>query len=590
MPPSILPALLVLTSVLSARAQVTVPGTPEAQTAFGFALAYGDFDGDGDDDLAVSAPGLEEDDLGYVTVLYLTADGRAATGARRIVQGSGGVPGLDEPGDAFGYSLAAGDFDGDGRDDLAIGAPGEDIGTVANAGAVYVLYGSDDGLTGDRAYSTAQDRSAIPGVAEDGDTFGWSLAAGDVGRFGDDGPEPFADGYDELVIGTPGEDVGDVPDVGAALVLYGAADGLSDDGSAALPFTSTTVRALFGSSVGVVVGRSAYINAGGTTGSHVVVGAPGGPGHVWAFDIGDSEPFNRIDSDQDDALGATIAIGDFDGDGVNDFAFGRPYASVGGVSSAGAVDVYLSTRTDALTVTQSAFGSRARNEEGDDFGTAVAASDLDGDGYDDLVVGAPGEDIESVEVAGAVFVLFGSSGGPTGEGAVVLAQDRPGIPGVPEPLDSFGYTVAASPGRLAIGVPFEDIGSTENGGAALALVGTADGVTTDGLLELVPGNALPTARGTDAEGGPSGALALAAPSPNPAASTASVLLDLAAPTVVTAAVYDALGRRVASLWDGPFGAGQHTLTVDSAALRPGLYLVHVRSGAGAATQTLTVAR
>ena len=588
---ALLPALLLVSIAVPARAQVSVPGVPEADAVFGFVLVYGDFDGDGDDDLAVSAPSVEGTGLGYVTVLYLTADGRAATGARRIVQGVGGVPGIDEPGDLFGWSLAAGDFDGDGRDDLAIGAPGESIGTVRNAGAVFVLYGSDDGLTGDRAYSTAQDRSAIPGVAEEGDFFGYSLAAGDAGEITGSGPSPSSDGYDELVIGVPFEDIGTVEDVGAALVLYGAAGGLSDDRHEAIVPTSTTASLSFGYSVGVAESISVSVGDGGRVVSHVIVGASGdgsGPGAVFGYLSGREGAFTQITSDRDDGLGENVAVGDFDGDGVNDFAFGRPYASAGGFPEVGAVDVYLSTRTDALTVTQSALGA-FDNEAGDSFGRAIAAGDLDEDGYDDLVVGARYEGIGAVQNAGAAFVFYGSSSGPTGDRLLALAQDQPGIPGVPETSDAFGYAVAASAGRLAIGVPGEDIGDIENAGAALALVATADGVTTNGLLEIVPGADLPGLPPTPTDGAPEHALSLTA-APNPASGAASARLTLAAPAEVRATVFDALGRRAAVLHDGPLAPGDHAFAIDAGALPPGLYLVHVRTEAGVVTRPLTVVR
>ena len=71
--------------------------------------------------------------------------------------------------------MASGDFDGDGKDDLAIGAPGEDIGAIADAGAANVLYGSAAGLTatGDQLFH--QNATGVLGVAEAGDLFGASL-------------------------------------------------------------------------------------------------------------------------------------------------------------------------------------------------------------------------------------------------------------------------------------------------------------------------------------------------------------------------------------------------------------------------------
>jgi len=85
------------------------------------------------------------------------------------------VGGIAEAGDLFGASLASGDFDGDGKDDLAMGVPGEDIGAVKDAGAVSVLYGSESRLTAGGDQLWHQGLGAVGGSAEAGDLFGDSL-------------------------------------------------------------------------------------------------------------------------------------------------------------------------------------------------------------------------------------------------------------------------------------------------------------------------------------------------------------------------------------------------------------------------------
>jgi hypothetical protein len=124
-------------------------------------------------------------------------------------------------GDRFGSSLAAGNFDRDRYDDLAIGVPYEDVGTTVNAGAVDVVYGSASGLYNKHGWWFHQDLLDLTDTAEFGDAFGWALAAGDF-----DG-----NGCDDLAVGVPYEDIGPWPgDNGLVNVVYGATGGLGSGG------------------------------------------------------------------------------------------------------------------------------------------------------------------------------------------------------------------------------------------------------------------------------------------------------------------------------------------------------------------------
>src|SRR5207247_449249 len=93
-------------------------------------------------------------------------------------QGSPGVWGEVEPDDAFGSALAAGDFNGDGYTDLAIGVPGESVNGRPGAGAVNVLYGSRYGLTAAGNQIWTEESLGLD-ASEKGDHFGASLAVGD---------------------------------------------------------------------------------------------------------------------------------------------------------------------------------------------------------------------------------------------------------------------------------------------------------------------------------------------------------------------------------------------------------------------------
>ena len=184
---------------------------------FGKSLVTGDFNGDRYADLAIGVP--DEDwgatgDTGAVNVLYGSSDGLTATGDQIWIDSS------YEEDDGYGRALAAGDFNGDGFDELAVGIPYEDLGTWVNAGAVQILYGASGGLfrrAGAWNDLWHQDRSGMEDGAEAGDLFGVALAAGDF----DD------DDYVDLAVGIRNEDVGGDDDAGAIQILYGASDGIS---------------------------------------------------------------------------------------------------------------------------------------------------------------------------------------------------------------------------------------------------------------------------------------------------------------------------------------------------------------------------
>ncbi len=365
-----------------------VLGTSEEQDHFGAALAAGDFDGDGYDDLAIGVP--DENwgsaaDTGAVHVLYGSSSGLTATGNQFWSQPSG-----YEAGDQFGYALTAGDFNGDGYGDLAVGAPSEDLVTVVDAGVVDILYGSSGGLI-TRVSNDLwhQDRSGIADTAEEYDFFGRALTTGDF-----DG-----DGYADLAIGVPFEDVGSpaVVNAGAVHILYGSSSGISATDS-----------------------------------------------QQWHQDSPNIGSLNET-SDQ---FGEALAAGDFDGDRYVDLAVGIPHenwneADTGIVQVLYGSDSGLSGPDQLWR--QDTNGIWDQEEAGDQFGYALAAGDFNGDAYVDLAVGVPYEDYgSSLPDGGLVHVLYGSSGGLTSTGNTMWIQGL-GIEGTAESGDRFGYALAAIP-------------------------------------------------------------------------------------------------------------------------------------------------
>jgi hypothetical protein len=206
---------------------------PEEGDRFGSALAVGDFNGDGFDDLAIGAPG---EDVLVAGVLY-EASGTVDVYFGRanqtfwvtpcLVYGQSGLPGDPDDGSAFGSALAVGDFDADFRDDLAVGAPGaRSLSGVFGAGSVTILPGRSV-IGFDPADATYWDLSVdgVPGNPDSNGRFGAALATGDLVL----GQQIACD----LVVGAPGHR----PDVntlnaGMTTVLFGCTEsGLTTDGS-----------------------------------------------------------------------------------------------------------------------------------------------------------------------------------------------------------------------------------------------------------------------------------------------------------------------------------------------------------------------
>jgi hypothetical protein len=415
--------------------------THQLLSALGLALllpttghaAAGDFNNDGFDDLAIGVPAEDLGALvgaGAVNVLMGSATGLTDVGNQLWSQDSAGVLDTAETDDQFGDALAVGDFNADGFADLAIGAHFEDVGAVALAGAVNVLFGSATGLTSVGNQLWHQDSAGLLDSAEASDQFGGALATGD---FNDDG-------FDDLAIGVPGEGIGAAARAGAVQILLGSATGLTDVGN-----------------------------------------------QFWSQDSA-----GILDAaETDDAFGSALAVGDFNQDGFGDLAIGAHYDSVGALATAGVVNVLLGSATGLTSVGnqlwhQDSPGVLGVADADDEFGRALAAGDFNQDGYDDLAIGVPREDRGAAANAGTVNVLLGSATGLTAAGDQRWDQDSAGILDVAETDDQFGHALVAADfnadgfADLAIGVVGEDIGALASAGAVHLFLGSAAGLTAAG--------------------------------------------------------------------------------------------------------------
>ncbi len=322
----------------------------EDNDSFGVALTTGDFNGDGYADLAVGTlehlTGSSYSADGLVHVLHGSASGLTAVGSQAWTQDTPGIPGNAEQGDQFGRSLAGGDFNADGFDDLAIGVPYKDQSGFNNAGRVIIIFGSASGLSAAGNALLHQDQVEVESSAGPYASFGFSLTASDFN----------GDGRTDLAVGVPGEHAGSLVASGGVAVFYGADNGLSTDNDQLWTQNS--------------------------------IGIPGL---------------------EQDMFGISLASGDFNGDGYADLFVGCPFKDSGTLINYGYVLILEGsasgiTNDDALVLAQHTAGLDLP-ESYDAFGIALAAGDFDGDGLSDVAIGAQ-ESFDHADQAGAVGILL----------------------------------------------------------------------------------------------------------------------------------------------------------------------------------------
>ena len=426
-----------------------VTGTAEAGDHFGRAWATGDFNGDGYADLVVGAPNEAVGDIdaaGSITVVYGGPSGLTGTGSAAFNQG-GSVAGQAETGDRFGAAIATGDFDGDGYDDVAAGAPGEDVGSVVDAGDITILYGGGSGLQAARSRAFSQ-AGGVAGIAQRDDRFGAAVTSGDFDN----------DGRDDLAVGAPGQDLRGRADAGAVTVLYGSGAGIAPSRSQQFSqFGKIKGKPQANDQFGSAVAAGDFNGDGrddlavGVPGEDLPRGADAGQVNIlYAGPSGLRKLGNARFSQAGkvngvvqagDRFGAALAVGDFDGNGRDDLAIGVPGEDVGNDTDAGSVNVLYGKAGGLRVAGDFDFGQggsmRGSAEDHDLLGSSVTALDLDGDGYDDVVAGVPGEDQSGVVDAGVAAVVYGGNGGLSPAGNESVSQAG-AVAGVAEAGDGLG--------------------------------------------------------------------------------------------------------------------------------------------------------
>lgn len=421
-------------------------GDAGKKSAAGESADVVDFNQDGYADVVSASPRSSVDGVdgaGYVTVSYGTADGVDPARTHILHMGEGDIPGVPTKGARFGTRPVTGDLDGDGYTDLAVKISKKDDGD--DAGGVIALWGSDEGLTGGTYLEDLPDGEV-----------GRDLTAGDF-----DG-----DGATDLVVRTGTE--------GGLLKGPFTRDGKPAE-VADVPGTDRSETIL-------------DVVAGDITGDGIddlfTFNAFQNNGEAGDFYRGTKDGLAKPDPERALPSGATGAVGDVDGDGFGDLVM-RSYPNGDAEYDDGQLSVVYGGEngpTDRVEVIdQDSPGVPGVKEEDDLFGQALDVADVNGDGYADVVAGAPGEGAYGREEGGAVVVLHGGPEG-LGEPNGQAFDQNAVIEDAFEAYDRFGSAVRlldvngdGAPDLVA-GAPGED----EEAGGLWWLPGSSDGITAEG--------------------------------------------------------------------------------------------------------------
>lgn len=388
--------------------------------------------------LAVLATGV------MVTPSFLATSASAEASSNRAAIDLLDQADIQIDGAAAGHKTAqsvasAGDVDGDGFDDVIVGARNAAFNGRATSGAAYVLYGSADGETApvDLAGLDVGDGFRIDGAAA-GDTAGYSVAgAGDVN----------GDGFDDVLIGAGGASNNGRSLSGSAYVVYGgstrpavpldlaalgAGAGFRIDGAATVHFIGRS-----GAGAGdinndgfddVIVGTIAThnyatpnnvrISAGS---AYVIYGSASPAASVDLAALGASTGFRIDGAATKHYIGQPVAgAGDVNGDGIDDLLLGAHGASYNGRTSSGSAYVVYGSESEPsapldLAALGASAGFRIDGAVGSSYtGVLVAgAGDINGDDIDDVLLSSADANNNGRTSSGSTYVVYGSVSGPS---------------------------------------------------------------------------------------------------------------------------------------------------------------------------------
>ncbi|MEU2208685.1 FG-GAP and VCBS repeat-containing protein [Streptomyces hygroscopicus] len=394
---------------------------------------------------------------GYVAVTYGAAKGVDTARHSTLTQASPGVPGTPEAGDHFGSAVVVGDVDGDGYSDLIVAANNESIGTTKQAGSVTVVFGAKGGLSSDAiafhaptatAYKHFGDKLAVGDYNHDGrDDI--AISDGETVRIVSGAANLRDTATPKMTSVTPpggGAGIthlssGDINGDGFAdLVTVAYQDDPADEGTlGVLPGSSSGLKktplgekvSLWFASYRAVVGD---INGDGKDDVVIDTGFADGPDdarlRTYPGTASGLDTANPVTWKGTAPSGEAARLTDINGDGHDDLVVSDTSAEApGGYNNAGAITVFKGTKnwlTDegAQTFSLDTEGVPGDMAGNDHFGEAIAPADYNGDGKPDLAVGVP----KRTEGAGAVALLYAGTDGLTAKGSALIGPSDLGAP------------------------------------------------------------------------------------------------------------------------------------------------------------------
>jgi len=396
----------------------------------GSAVAAGDINGDGIQDLIIGARGLSGG-AGAVYVVF----GKASYTNPYDLTTLNGTTGFRIDGinanDQTGWSVASGDINGDGVADVVIGANAADPSALNGAGSVFVVFGSKSTWASTFALTGIDGTNGIriDGVTA-GDEVGQSVAAGDV----------TGDGFADIIIGAKGYNSGD----GGVYAVFGAATyarsqyTLNNNGvTGIIPNTAATgyriqsigsseqmgysvaTGDINGDGLGdIVIGHRGYNTSSGLVSMYLGKGRGSNSTPVKAENLNGRNGFHLQGGAANNQTGAAVAVGDVNGDGMGDIIVGANGATASGRATAGITYVLYGNNSRKYPIFKVAnfnatngyeiHGAAATNVSG----TAVAVGDINADGVGDVLTGANAASPGGRAAAGSSYIVFNASTAP----------------------------------------------------------------------------------------------------------------------------------------------------------------------------------